>query len=176
MNVDHKLRPELKIRRVNLDTGRENIVVISRHSRTLRPEVFRGFSRVELQSGTKSMLATLLITDDDSLVGREELGLAEPAFRRFACPVDSLVSVTPAKPPESLEAVRAKILGRTLDPEDIAAIIGDITRFGHGDRGLPRGLGKLHDHGRTAGVDAGDGGGWDTVALGTANRGGASTK
>lgn len=40
MNVDHKLRPELKIRRVNLDTGRENIVVISRHSRTLRPEVF----------------------------------------------------------------------------------------------------------------------------------------
>lgn len=42
-----------KIRRVNLDTGRENVVVISRHSRALRPEIFRGFSRVELRRDAK---------------------------------------------------------------------------------------------------------------------------
>ena len=35
------LRPQLKIRRVNLDTGRENVVVISRRSTALRPEVFQ---------------------------------------------------------------------------------------------------------------------------------------
>ncbi|MBM3553803.1 MAG: thymidine phosphorylase family protein [Alphaproteobacteria bacterium] len=133
MNPDLKSRPGLKIRRANLDTGRENIVVMSRHSRALRPEVFRGFSRVEIQSGAKSILATLLITDDDTLVGSEELGLAEPAFRRFACPVGSLVSVTPARPPDSLEAVRAKISGRALAPEDITAIISDISRYRYSD-------------------------------------------
>ena len=42
-------RPSLKVRRVNLDTGRENVVVISRHSSALRPDIFRGFSRVELR-------------------------------------------------------------------------------------------------------------------------------
>src|SRR5690242_13047543 len=111
MKTEQNPRPKLKIRRINLDTGRENVAVISRHSRALRPEVFRGFSRVELGNGTRSILATLLITDDDAFVGSEELGLAEPAFRRFGCPIGSLVSVTPVTPPESLDAVRSKIHG-----------------------------------------------------------------
>jgi thymidine phosphorylase len=66
---------ELRIRRVQLDTGRENVIVISRRSKALRPEIFRGFSRVELRRGTKALLATLLITDD-GLVGPDEIGLA----------------------------------------------------------------------------------------------------
>ena len=55
----------------------------------LRPEVFRGFSRVELRRNSKLLLATLLITDDDALVGPDEFGLSEPAFRRFAEPAGS---------------------------------------------------------------------------------------
>src|SRR6187397_1675778 len=83
-------RPPLKVRRVNLDTGRENVVVISRHSSALRPEIFRGFSRVELRRGSQVLLATLLITDDDALVRSGAIGLSQPAFRRFAEPVGSL--------------------------------------------------------------------------------------
>ena len=123
---------ELRIRRVQLDTGRENVIVISRRSKALRPEIFRGFSRVELRRGTKAMLATLLITDD-GLVGPDEIGLAEPAFRRFSEPVDSLVTVRPAPPPESLGAVRRKIQGQTLGEADIEAIVGDITRYRYSD-------------------------------------------
>jgi thymidine phosphorylase len=99
-------RPSLRVRRVNLDTGRENVVVLSRHSNALRPDIFRGFSRVELQHGSKALLATLLITDDDALVGPDEIGLSDPAFRRFAEPAGSLVTVCPAAPPQSLDAVR----------------------------------------------------------------------
>ena len=123
---------ELRIRRVQLDTGRENVIVISRRSKALRPEIFRGFSRVELRRGNKALLATLLITDD-GLIGPDEIGLAEPAFRRFAEPVDSLVTVRPAPPPESLGAVRRKIQGQTLGDAEIEAIIGDITRYRYSD-------------------------------------------
>ena len=126
-------RPPLKVRQVNLDTGRENVVVISRHSSALRPEIFRGFSRVELQRGCKVLLATLLITDDDALVGSDEIGLSEPAFRRFAEPAGSLVTVSPAAPPGSLDAVRSKIQGRTFEPADIDAIISDITHYRYSD-------------------------------------------
>ena len=104
-------RPPLKIRRVNLDTGRENVVVISRQSKALRAEIFRGFSRVELRCNSRVLLATLLITDDDTLVGPQEIGLSQPAFRRFAEPAGTLATVSPAAPPDSLEAVRAKIRG-----------------------------------------------------------------
>ena len=132
-NTTAAARPRLRIRRINLDTGRENVAVMSRRSKALRAEVFRGFSRVEVRSDAKVLLATLLITDDDQLVGPEGLGLAEPAFHRFNEPAGSLVTVTPAPPPDSLDAVRAKIQGRTLSAPDIDAIINDITHFRYSD-------------------------------------------
>jgi thymidine phosphorylase len=69
MNPVDTCRPRLKIRGVNLDTGRENVVVISRQSKALRAEIFRGFGRVELRRDSKVLLATVLITDDDAMVG-----------------------------------------------------------------------------------------------------------
>jgi thymidine phosphorylase len=79
------------------------------------------------------MLATLLLTDDDSLVGPGELGVAEPAFRRFAGPARSYVAVTPAAPPASLDAVRAKIQGKSLAASEIASIVDDLTHYRYSD-------------------------------------------
>ena len=131
MNANSE-RPQLKIRRIGLDTGRENVVAMSRRSMALRPDVFRGFSRVELRSGGKTMLATLLLTDD-GLVGPDEIGLADPAFRRFGESIGHLVSVTPATSPESLDAVRAKIQGRVLSGAEIGAVIDDIAHYRYSD-------------------------------------------
>jgi thymidine phosphorylase len=133
MNPLAPTRPQLKSRRINLDTGRENVVVISRRSTALRPDVFRGFSRVELRGDSKTLLATLLLTDDDGLVGPDELGMAEPAFRRFAQPVGSYITVTPAPPPSSLDAVRAKIQGKTLEAPEIGAIVDDVAHYRYSD-------------------------------------------
>jgi thymidine phosphorylase len=108
------------------------VVVISRRSTALRAEVFRGFSRVELRRNSKVLLATLILTDD-GLVAPDELGLAEPAFHRFAEPVGSLVTVTPATPPNSLDAVRAKIQGRSLSAAEISAIIDDVSHYRYSD-------------------------------------------
>jgi len=132
MNPDLS-RSQLKIRRVRLDTGRENVVVISRRSKALRADIFRDFNRVELRLDDKTLLATLLITDDDTLAAQDEIGLSEPAFHRFGKPVGTLVTVAPASPPESLEAVRAKIRGRTLDKAEIGAIINDLAHFRYSD-------------------------------------------
>ncbi len=132
MTAAQTSRPQLKIRRIKLDTGRENVVVISSRSKALRAEVFRGFSRVELRTGVKSLLATLLLTDD-GLVGTDEIGMAEPAFRRFAEPVGTLVTVTPAAQPASLDAVRAKIQGRSFNAAEISAIIDDVTHYRYSD-------------------------------------------
>jgi thymidine phosphorylase len=132
MDAIGSTRPRLKIRRLNLDTGRENVVVISRRSKALRPEVFRGFSRVELRSNSKVLLATLLITDD-GLVDADEIGLAEPAFRRFGEPINGLVAVTPAPPPDSLDAVRAKVQGHVLSGAEIGAIVDDISHYRYSD-------------------------------------------
>lgn len=133
MTVAQKARSQLKVRRIHLDTGRENLIVVSRRSKALRPEVFRGFSRVELRRDSKVLLATLLITDDDTLVGPDEVGLAEPAFRRFGETAGALVTVTPAARPQSLDAVRSKIQGRILSDSEISAIIDDLSHYRYSD-------------------------------------------
>ena len=133
MSTADPARQQLNIRRVNLDTGRENVAIMSRRSKALRPEVFRGFSRVEVRHNSETLLATLIITDDDSLVGPGELGLAEPAFRRFAKPTGSKVTVTPAPSPLSVDFVRAKIQGRTLTADEIGAIVNDLVHYRYSD-------------------------------------------
>lgn len=125
--------PELRVCRLPLDTGRENIAVMSRHSLGLRPEGFRGFSRVEIRCGAKIILATLLITDDDAFLKPNTLGLADPAFRRLGQPADTLVSIAPAAPPESFQAVHAKIDGRALSAAEIDAIVRDLSQYRYSD-------------------------------------------
>lgn len=130
---DDPHRPLLKIKKIALDTGRENIAVISRHSKALRPDVFRGFSRVEIRHASKALLATLMITDDEAMVSPDELGLAEPAYRRFGEAGGALASIVPAPSPESLESVRAKIGGHTLGDAEIAAIVRDLAAHRYSD-------------------------------------------
>jgi thymidine phosphorylase len=126
-------RRQLKIRSARLDTGRENVAVISRRSHALRPDVFSGFSRVEIRCGEKVILATLLITDDDSVIGPDELGLAAPALRRLKEPEGTLATVSPAPQPGSLDSVRAKIQGHTLSASEIRAIVADLTHYRYSD-------------------------------------------
>ena len=73
MDIASAARPQLKLRRIQLDTGRENVVVMARRSKALRPDVFRGFSRVELRSNSRTMLATLLLSED-GLIGTDRGG------------------------------------------------------------------------------------------------------
>ncbi len=165
-------RPQLKIRRINLDTGRENVVVISSRSQALRPEVFRGFSRVELRRDSKVLLATLLLTDD-GLVGADEIGLSEPAFRRFGEAAGSFAEVTPATRPVSLDSVRAKIQGHTLSAPQITAIIEDIYAlplFRHGNCGVFGRLRQFHVERRIVGDVGGDGAGRHAFEMGPSDR------
>ena len=126
-------RPTLRVVRVALDTGRENVAFVSRRSQALKPEVFQAFSRIELISGGRSLIATLVISDDEALVGRSELGLCEPAFRRFGVRPNDPVTITPAVPPKSLDHVRAKIQGATLASEAIGEVIDDLVAHRYSD-------------------------------------------
>src|SRR5579859_5754501 len=123
----------LQVRRLALDTGRENIAVMFAGSSALRPELFRSFSRVAIVAADRTIIATLMTSDDPALVGPNELGLAEPAFRRLGQPAGTSIALSPIAPPESLEAVRRKIAGGTLATAEIEAIVRDIASYRYAD-------------------------------------------
>ena len=116
----------LKIRKVAIDTHPENMVFLHRHANGYGVEQFRALREVEVTSASGCILATLAITDDDSIVRPGEVGLGAQAFRRLGAVEGSLVTVAQATPPRSLEAVRRKIGGDILTDSDISAIIADI--------------------------------------------------
>jgi len=123
----------LRVRRLPLDTGRENVAFLSARCQALRPEVFRGFSRVAISDGAATLIASLATMDHGDILEPDELGLGEPAFRRFGRPEGAQVSLAPAVPPESLDAVRRKIAGQTLRPDELGAIIGDLAAYRYSD-------------------------------------------
>jgi thymidine phosphorylase len=116
----------LKLRRVAIDTYRENVAYLSRACPLYRAEEFQALAKIEVAGQGRHILATLNIVDNGALLSPDELGLAEQSFRQLGLPEGAEVEVAHATPPASLEAVRAKILGRTLAAADYAAIIRDI--------------------------------------------------
>lgn len=116
----------LKLRRLGIDTYRENVAFLSRRCEVYRPEEFQALSRIEVFQDGRRILATLNIVDDDRLLAPDELGLAEQAFNLLGLPEGSAVRIQQARPPASLDAVRAKIRGSTLTSLQIESIISDI--------------------------------------------------
>jgi len=124
---------QLRIRRVPLDTLRENVAVLASNCAALRPEAFQAFKRLEIVHDGHSIIASLDICHDLSIVGPEEIGLADPAFRRMGLPEGTSVTIAPARRPQSLEYVRTKIIGETLNAHQIEAIIRDIVGYRYSD-------------------------------------------
>jgi thymidine phosphorylase len=117
----------LKLRHIRIDTYPENTALLSRNCIHYRPEEFQALKKIEVVSDSRQLLANLVITDDPDLVAPDELGLGEQAFRRMGLAEGSSVEIAQAAPPDSLEAIRAKITGHTLSSAEINAIISDIT-------------------------------------------------
>ena len=123
----------LKAKPLAIDTFRENVVVLSRESLELRPERLTGSRKVEVRAAGRQLFATLMIADRDDVVAPDEAGLTEPIFRRLGVRAGDPVAIQPARPPQSLGAIRRKIVGETLRPEDFAAIIRDLVGHAYSD-------------------------------------------
>jgi len=120
----------LKLRRVAIDTYKENVAYLHRDCQVYRSEGFQALSKVEVchHPGQHSVLATLNVVDDDAIAARDELGLSIEAFQQLGLEEGETVTVGHAKPAPSLQAVHRKIAGEKLSLEDYEAITHDIVR------------------------------------------------
>ncbi|GLQ05092.1 thymidine phosphorylase family protein [Sneathiella chinensis] len=120
----------LTLKKIEIDTYRDNVAFLARNCDLYRPEEYQAFKKVEvLNNGCNCLQAKLLIVDDPAIVGPNELGLSEQAFHRLGLAAGASVSIRPAVPPQSLDHVRSKIHGHTLDPGQIEQVISDIAAF-----------------------------------------------
>jgi thymidine phosphorylase len=116
----------LTVRRVAIDTYRENVAYLHRRCPLYLSEGFQALSKIEVRANGRSILATLNIVDDAGIVAEQELGLSEDAFVQLGASAGTPVQVDHAPPPASTSAWRRKVEGERLSRADYHAVIGDI--------------------------------------------------
>jgi thymidine phosphorylase len=127
-NTNNSTSHPLALRRVAIDTYRENVAYLHRECPLYRAEGFQALSKVLISADHRSIIAVLNIVDDDRIVDPTALGLAEQAFDQLGLPENTQVSIAHSEPPRSMDRVRAKMVGERLDLEDFRAITQDIVQ------------------------------------------------
>jgi thymidine phosphorylase len=117
---------DLRLRRVAIDTWRENVVYLHRNCAAVRAAGFQALSKVKVEANGTAISAVLNVVDDELIVPVDELGLSEDAFARLNVEAGQRVRVSPAEPPPSLPAMHRKIAGERLSREDLHALIRDV--------------------------------------------------
>ena len=95
----------LRLRRMGIDTYRENVAYLHRECEIYRAEGFQALSKVEICADDRRILAVLNVVDDDNIVTPTDLGLSEEAFVKLGLDEEHMVSIEHAEPPESMNAV-----------------------------------------------------------------------
>ncbi|WP_166836251.1 thymidine phosphorylase family protein [Rheinheimera pleomorphica] len=117
---------QLTLKRVGIDTYRENVAYLHRDCDIYRAEGFQALAKIEVQANGKRILASLNVVDDTSIVGCQQLGLSEEAFSMLGAGDGSAVTVSPAEPARSIPALHRKIAGERLTADDFNRIVQDI--------------------------------------------------
>lgn len=124
--------PLLVLRRLGIHTHQEPIVYILEDSPVCRAEGFEAQSRVRIDCGDRSAIATLNIVHGD-LLAEGEAGLSESAWALLEPPPGAMGRVSHAMPPASFSFVRGKIHGKRLTESAMGAIVAEITAGRYSD-------------------------------------------
>ena len=126
MSTQSNSKAMLKLKRVAIDTYHENVAFLHRNCELYRAEGFQALSKISIMANGSLIHAVLNVVDDERIVAPGELGLAEQAFMQLNMEEEHLVCVEHAEPPGSMDAVRRKINGERLTPDDFQFITKDI--------------------------------------------------
>ena len=120
--------PTLKLRKIAIDTYRENVAYLHRACPLYHSEGFQALNKIEIRDGhnAQPVIAVLNIVDDETIISPDELGLSEQTFAQFNNSEGSAVRIDHATPPASLRAVHMKISGNKLSQDDFLHICEDI--------------------------------------------------
>ena len=116
----------LHIRRVGIDTWRENVAYLHRDCPVVRAAGFQALAKVSVRANGTVIQAVLNVVDDERIVPPCDLGLSEDAFARLGLPEGREATIAHAEPPPSIAALHRKIAGERLGREDLHAIIRDV--------------------------------------------------
>jgi thymidine phosphorylase len=123
---------ELRLRRLGVDTHQEPVVYLREDSPVCRSEGFEAQSRVRVDAGGRSIVATLNVVHGD-LLAKGEAGLSEAAWRLLAPREGAVARVRHALPPASFSHVLGKIHGKRFRQGPMSEVVSEIAAGRYSD-------------------------------------------
>ena len=120
--------PALHIRRIGIDTFRENVAYLHRDCPVVRAAGFQALAKISIRANGTTITAVLNVVDDESIVAPCDLGLSEDAFARMNVPEGHAAEVAHAEPPKSIDSLHRKIGGDRLARDEWITLIDDVAQ------------------------------------------------
>ncbi|GAB3200900.1 thymidine phosphorylase [Pontibacter aydingkolensis] len=117
----------MRLRRLGIETHTEKIIFMRADSPVCRSEGFTANTRVSVNYGSQSIIATLNVITSE-LIEHGEAVLSEEAFNKLGATEGDLITVTHIQPILSFSEVRAKMFGKKFNESAIQRIISDVTK------------------------------------------------
>ena len=119
-----------RLRRIGIDTLSEHVVFLHEAAVQEGELGFQPLDRVrilglEAARRPREITGVLNFCRND-ILGHDEIGLSEVAFRDLGLPEGAPVDATLARSPESLERVRGKLRGARLSRADFDEVLRDV--------------------------------------------------
>ncbi len=122
----------LQAKRLGIETHQEAVIYMRKDCHVCRAEGFSAQARIRVATDKAFVIATVnLVTGD--LLAPGEAGLSEAAWRRLDCEEGASLSVSHARPLDSLSNLRAKVYGRELTDAALGDIMRDIIESRYSD-------------------------------------------
>jgi thymidine phosphorylase len=122
----------LRARRIGVHTQHEAVVFMRTDCHVCRSEGLASHSRVLLQAGAQTILATLYQVSS-ALIAVDEAGLSEAAWQRLGVAEGDLIFARHPEPVDSMGKVRGRIFGHRFDEESLRSILRDVVAGRYSD-------------------------------------------
>lgn len=131
-NAHRALPHRLRLKRLGIDTYQEAVIYMRNDCHICQAEGFEAQSRVQVERGGRTIIATLNVVTGDMLAP-DEAGLSEAAWRLLGAGAGDAITLSHPPLLESLSRVRAKVYGERLGDADMRVIVGDIAAGRYAD-------------------------------------------
>lgn len=122
-NIQHNM---LKLVNLGIDTRNEYMVFMRKDCPVCISEGFEALNRIKVSKGAKSIVASLIVFENEAQLNHEQLSLSDAAIDALGAHEGELLALSHLNALDSMSDVRKKIYGHRLNQVEFDRIMKDV--------------------------------------------------
>ncbi|HNP94369.1 MAG TPA: thymidine phosphorylase family protein [Cyclobacteriaceae bacterium] len=123
MNVQHN---QLRLKRLGINAQNEYLVFMRKDCPVCHSEGFEALSRIKVSKGDRTVVASLIVWDDQLQLDHDQLSLSDSAVDALGANEGDLLVLSHLDALDSMSDVRKKIYGHRLNQVEFDRIVKDV--------------------------------------------------